>query len=138
MGATPIVQGMETALQTDDLYEACNGFSVGEPTQQRTGVAGGFLEQVVWLRQQATKIQQLGERLTQLGLSSLARRKLEKRLEGMYEQVTDCLCAFSPVRRVRDGIVREMQRLQARLEGHCRHRAEPHLLTISKNPTGGE
>jgi RNA polymerase primary sigma factor len=91
-----------------------------ERTRRGTGVAGGFLEQVVWLRQQATKIQQVVERLTQPGLSSLARRRLEKRLEEIYEQVTDRLRAFSPVRRVRDGIVQEMQRLQARLEGHCR------------------
>lgn len=92
-----------------------------ERTRRGTGVAGGFLAQVVWLRQQATKIQQLGERLTQPGLSSLARRRLEKRLEGIYEQVTGHLRAFSPVRRVRDGIVQEMRRLQARLKEHRRN-----------------
>lgn len=91
-----------------------------ERTRRGTRVASAFLAQVVWLRQQATTIQQLVERLTQPGLSSLARRRLEKRLEEIYEQVTDRLRAFSPVRRVRDGIVQEMQRLQARLEGHCR------------------
>ncbi len=92
-----------------------------ERTRRGTGVASAFLEQVVWLRQQATKIQQVVARLLQPDLSSLARRRLEKRLEGIYEQVTGRLRALSPGRRrVRDGIVQEMQRLQARLEGHCR------------------
>src|SRR6266545_6027464 len=42
MWATPIVLGMETALQTDDLYEACDGFSVGEPTNGIVGALDRF------------------------------------------------------------------------------------------------
>jgi RNA polymerase primary sigma factor len=84
-------------------------------TRQRTRVASGVLEQVVWLQQQVTKILQLSGMLSQAGLSSLAQRQVEERLESIYEQLTGRLRAFSLGRRVRDGIVREMQKWHARL-----------------------
>lgn len=84
-------------------------------TRRRTRVAPGFLEQVVWLRREAVKIQQILKRLRQVGLSSLARRRWEKRLESIDEQVTGRLRAFSLGRRVRDGIVKEMQKRHAHL-----------------------
>jgi RNA polymerase primary sigma factor len=242
MWATSIVLGMETALQTDDLYEACNGFSVDEPTnglvaeffddptdllsamipgeeesedleseadtdedshdlvglylremgkfpllspdaerdlarqaweaekrmnaeifrspitlrylmalekkvrqggvrirdllgegeeeestRRRSRVDFGFLEQVVWLRQQATRIQQILERLLPPDLSSLARGRVEERLESIHEQVTERLRASLLGRRVRDSIVKEMQKWHTRLAGYRRklRRANP-------------
>jgi RNA polymerase primary sigma factor len=88
-------------------------------TRQRTRVPTKFLEQMVWLRQQITNMQQFLESLSQADPSSSAQRRVAAKLESIYEQLTERLRAFSLGRRIRDDIVQEMQKWHVSLEESC-------------------